>query len=287
MFFEIKINIWVLIMKQIFLIVSTLAIVTLFGGLGYAKERDVTLDEMKQFGKFYSKEDNDELYEFWANFKDFDRLLASFSKAELKEYEKFQHAKLEKITSPTKFRSLKKYDLMAFQRAYPHLKPAFNNSFIRSQFTKIFQVRYSYGWKRWFAWSNLRLAKKMANEKKVGLAKINIEKLGQFSGNKENKSQGLYWLGFNSLAELALCHGYKPAVLDMVKASRVQDQVKLSALLSYMLMLRVKQNKMRVIFKGEWLKEIDAVLTEHQKQKYRSLIGDRRALREEISYCKA
>ena len=274
-------------MMRIFLFLITAGTFFHFAGFGQANERDVTLDEMKQLGKFDSKKDNDELYEFWDNFKDFDRLLARFSKAELKEYEKFQHAKLEKITSPTKFRSLKKYDLMAFQRAYPHLKPAFNNSSIRSQFTKIFQVRYSYGWKRWFAWSNLRLAKKMANEKKVGLAKINIEKLGQFSGNKENKTQGLYWLGFNSLAELALCHGYKPAVLDMVKAARVQDQVKLSASLSYMLMLRVKQNKMRVIFKDQWMKEIDDVLSAKEKQKYRLLIEKKHELQKEYFPCRS
>lgn len=227
-------------------------------------------------------------YSVWHHYSDFAKIYSFFTPGEQKDYEWGQRATLESDQRGEKI--LGAIEILAIKRAYPEFSKLLNDTVIERSFYSYFQKKYSYGWLRRKAWKLRRLADPGGKSAKRFSAQVFLDQSRNykltFDGHFPTQEQ-LLGSSYDLLLSLALCEGYKPAIQDVVQASRVQGQLKLSQPLSYLLMLRVKQKKMRVIFKGEWLNEIDAVLTEHQKQRYRSLIGDRQALSKEISYCKA
>lgn len=230
------------------------------------------------------KEKQKKSQEIWRQFADFKKLLSTFSSSEKKDYERAQ--KSVSMSDEKAIELIKNYDLMAFKRAYPHLATALNHNEVERSFYKYYQEHYSFGWRRRLAWFDRHLADQgKRNELKVP---IFIDKSRSYLETKEGllpNPKRFLALSYDQLLVLALCNDYKPAVLDIVKASRVQGQLKLTAELSYLLMLRVKQNKMRVIFKEEWLKEIDKDLTSREKKKLETLISDEVKLRKNLSYC--
>lgn len=266
-----------------YLLVGILSFVV--SSFSYAAESSMSLAEFKQLAITSDNKDNGKHSGPWDHFSDFQILIETFTQAELNDYSRLQQAHLEEPTSAQINARLEQFDIMAFKRAYPHLAPAFQDKIIQTQFKERYQMKYSFGWKRWFAWSSLRLSHKMASEQKIILKPLMIDLTYHFIGEKNNKAQGISWLGLKALVKLAVCNNYKPAIVDVVRWSRVKGQLLLSAPLSYLLMLRLKQNKMRVIFKDQWLSEIDKDLSELDKKKYQTYISKRGRLYHELSVC--
>lgn len=224
----------------------------------------------------------------WHRFSDFEKVYSFLTADERKDYEWAQRAVFESDQRGEEI--LRSLDLIAFKRAYPELSKLLNDTLVERSFYDYYQKKYSYGWLRRKAWFSRRLTDPGKKSSERFKTPVFIDQSRSYLKTKEGllpDPKRFLALSYDQLLTLAICNGYKPAVLDIVRASRVQGQLKLSVPLSYLLMVRVKQKKMRVIFKEKWLKEIDAVLSEQDKQKYRSLLKQKDKLAKTISYCKA
>ena len=223
----------------------------------------------------------------WHRFRDFEKVIATFSKSEKKDYEWAQRATL---LSDQKGKALiEDYDLMGFKRAHPHLAPAFSFAEVERAFYKYYQKKYSYGWLRRKAWFSRRLADPGRQNKNRFDQTVMLDQARSYLQKKQGvwpKQEYFLALSFDQLTVLAVCAGYKPAILDVLKAARVQRQLTLSPVLSYLLFLRVEGAEgLRVIEKDKWLGLIDQTLSAKEKDLYSQLIQDKDRLYQELDYC--
>ena len=223
--------------------------------------------------------------QIWNRFGDFHKIHQKLNWLENKQYEEAQAADL--LIKYGSYKIIEKLDQAAFLRVFPHLELAFQRQEVRKSFRNDYLMEYSYGWRRLFAWNNLRLSYKETQKQNKRLPSLFLDTTGQFLGNKENKLLGISWFGFKSLVKLAICDGYKPAAWDLVRVYRFKKEIKLSPVLSYLLLLRVDPKYVQLIEKKKWQGEIDQHLTIQDQQKFRSLLKQKDKLAETISYCKA
>ena len=223
----------------------------------------------------------------WHRFRDFEKVIATFSKSEKKDYEWAQRATL--LSDQKGKELIEDYDLMGFKRAYPHLAPAFHFFEVERAFYKYYQEKYSYGWLRRKAWFSRRLADPGRQNKNRFDQTVMLDQARSYLQKKQGvwPSQEYFLaLSFDQLTVLAVCAGYKPAILDVLKAARVQRQLTLSSVLSYLLFLRVEGAEgLRVIEKDKWLGQIDQTLSAKEKDLYSQLIQDKDRLYQELDYC--
>lgn len=218
-----------------------------------ASGKEISLDDFLKMIK-ESKSNKPETYlKPWKFFSDFHIILKALSDRERARYENIQQAQLKPPSSPSQFEELQNLDLKAFNKAYPIYKSAFENADVLSQFYNIYLPKYSYGFRRWSAWSKFRLVDKFKNENGLKLAPLHLKISGSYSGKKENTAlskkedtaRGILWLGVSDLMELALCQHYKPAISDLVYHIE-QGLVKPSPDLRYLIYILAKQNNILI-----------------------------------------
>lgn len=255
----------------------------------FSQEGLLSLDEFKALVKENKTKKRSKYLEPWYRFRDFDKLLATLSIEELKEYERAQRVHIDLDSPKTEnIRKIDELDLIAFQRAYPHLASAFQDPIIRAQFQEHYSMRYSYGWKRWGTWRSFRLTYNAAAKQGVKLRPVYMDLTNSYmQKGYKNKTvlQGTLGLSFEKIVKLALCDDYKPAVMDVMRAARVQGELKLSAPLSYMHMLRSREKNIRLVYEDKWQAEIDAGLTADEKKKYQELMRSKDRLRKDLQFC--
>ncbi len=226
-------------------------------------------------------------HQVWHRFRDFGNIIATFTKSEKKDYEWAQRASL--LSDQKGKELIEDYDLMGFKRAYPHLAPAFSFAEVERAFYKHYHEKYSYGQLRRHAWFSRRLADPGTQNEKRFDQSVFLDQARSYSKKKQGvlpSEAHFLALGFDQLTVLAVCAGYRPAILDVMKAAWVQQQLKLAPVLSYLLFLRVqKEDGLRLIDKEHWLAHIDKTLSSKDKIFYEQLIKDKDKLYGGLEYC--
>lgn len=222
----------------------------------------------------------------WDQFQDFDFVLRQLNWLEKRHYEEAQRPDLSGKKGSVK--TIEGLDQLAFLRAYPHLRPAFQRYKVVERFRIDYLMTFSFGWQRRWAYTHKMLALSPRDKGVVGYEK------SHFDGDwwREGVNRSAWPVGklfmvrhYQLLLNLAVCEGYKPAVWDMVKIVRFEKQLTLPPFLSYLLFLRVPKKYLQIIDQDLWQSEIDQRLPEDEQKRYKTLIWDKEKLSQKVRYC--
>ena len=105
-------------------------------------------------------------------------------------------------------------------------------------------------------------------------------------GHEDSKGlQGMWNWHLSLLTKLAVCQGYSAAIRDIIKRNRIEKDLALSPLLSYLLWVRAKQKGVSLVDEAQWQIEIDQSLVPEAQKRYKSFVQDKALLAKNLKFC--
>ena len=228
----------------------------------------------------------------WQQFSDFDKVLAQMNGWETKLYEEAHGGDFSRTRAQSEIlgdeKRVVEFDQMAFLKAYPHLSAAFERSDVRWRFEQDFVRHYSFGWKRMMALRRGQLAILGQRFKPGAFRLVRLDETKSFillSDEDVKGLQGMWNWHLSLLTKLAVCQGYSAAIRDIIKRNRIEKDLALSPLLSYLLWVRAKQKGVPFIDEASWQAEIDKGLAPGIQKRYKNMTKGKTLLAQRLRFC--